>query len=315
MNSAPLVSVLITNYNYAQFLPGCLDSVLRQTYANLQIVVVDDSSTDNSANVLARYQGQIEVIRQPQNRGQAAAFVAGAQRCRGGIICLLDADDFWTPQKVARVVDIFRAMPEVAWLRHQLMMKNEHGRDLGVIPPFRGSAIERPGMAELAERVVTATTSALALRKELADAVLRDDGMRWDADAMLLARCAATNSTGYSLAEVLGTYRRHSQQQYSQHSDVQRLLERQIEVGSQLAQVLQLPQPVSNYKHRLITQWMAGQPILHPRRMRTMLAGLRSAARLTGNPVLFFRQVASVLWATFAPRLWLASLARRIGLP
>ena len=107
---APTISVLITNFNYARFLPQAIDSVLAQTVPPHQVVVVDDGSTDDSLAVLRkRYSSTVEVLAKP-NGGQGSAFNAGFARCEGDVICLLDADDTgvpaswppWPPRSVAR---------------------------------------------------------------------------------------------------------------------------------------------------------------------------------------------------------------------
>ena len=88
----PLASVVIANHNYGEFLPETLETVLAQTYQPIEIVVVDDGSTDDSREVLARY--PLHAIHQ-ENAGQAAALDVGVASARGEIICLLDADDGW----------------------------------------------------------------------------------------------------------------------------------------------------------------------------------------------------------------------------
>jgi glycosyltransferase involved in cell wall biosynthesis len=103
----PLVSVIISNYNYGRFLESALNSALEQTYQQLEVIVVDDGSTDDSQQVLSRFQDRITVLFQ-ENSGQAAAFNAAFRKCCGEIICFLDADDCWQQNKVAEIVKKFR---------------------------------------------------------------------------------------------------------------------------------------------------------------------------------------------------------------
>lgn len=98
-----LVSVVVSNYNYARFLPAALDSVLAQTHRELDVVVVDDGSTDESLAVLARYGGRIRVLRQ-ENAGVSAARNAGIAASRGGAVAFLDSDDVWDHGKIAAQV-------------------------------------------------------------------------------------------------------------------------------------------------------------------------------------------------------------------
>jgi glycosyltransferase involved in cell wall biosynthesis len=114
MHEAPLVSILVNNYNYGRFLGEAIDSALAQTYANIEVVVVDDGSTDNSADVIAAYGDRIRFIAK-ENGGQSSAFNAGFLASKGPLICFLDSDDVFKPNKVARVVEIFTSDPEMGW--------------------------------------------------------------------------------------------------------------------------------------------------------------------------------------------------------
>ena len=102
----PLVSILINNYNYERFLSDAIDGALRQTYSPVEVIVVDDGSTDNSRDVIASYGSNISFVFK-NNGGQASAFNTGIAASRGDIMCFLDADDFFYPEKVERVVQIF----------------------------------------------------------------------------------------------------------------------------------------------------------------------------------------------------------------
>src|SRR5690349_8088319 len=119
--NGPLVTVLIDAYNYARFLPRAIKSVLAQTYPaeSLEILVVDDGSTDDTAGVAVRYQDQVRYVRK-SNGGQASAFNLGLEEARGEIICFLDADDTFYPDKVWFVVDAFRRRAEVGLVYNKL---------------------------------------------------------------------------------------------------------------------------------------------------------------------------------------------------
>src|ERR671933_952190 len=106
MKEQPLVSIAINNYNYARFLPQAIDSALNQTYPNVEVVVVDDGSTDNSREIIASYGSKI-IPGLKENGGQASAFNAGFAASRGDVICFLDSDDAFLPEKVAEVIDAF----------------------------------------------------------------------------------------------------------------------------------------------------------------------------------------------------------------
>lgn len=99
----PLVSVIIPVYNGERYLAEAIESVLAQTYRPIQIIVVDDGSSDRSADIAQSYEG-IHYLYQ-SNQGQAAAMNAGLRVARGQFIAFLDADDLWTSTKLSIQMD------------------------------------------------------------------------------------------------------------------------------------------------------------------------------------------------------------------
>ena len=114
---SPLVSVIIGNYNYDYFLPEAINSVLQQTYRNFELIVVDDGSTDNSREVIESYGEKIIAVFQP-NGGQGAAFNVGINRAKGEIVCFLDADDYYYPDKLRKIVSGFCNHPRWVQISH-----------------------------------------------------------------------------------------------------------------------------------------------------------------------------------------------------
>lgn len=106
-----LVSVIIPTYNRARILRHAIDSVLAQTYADREIIVVDDGSTDNTVEVLRSYGSQIKWLKQA-NQGPSKARNAGLAIASGEIITFLDSDDQWLPTKLARQVSLLNAAGE-----------------------------------------------------------------------------------------------------------------------------------------------------------------------------------------------------------
>ncbi|WP_201352029.1 glycosyltransferase family 2 protein [Hydrogenimonas urashimensis] len=107
----PLVSVIIPTYNAARHLPDAIESILRQEYPNLEIIVVDDGSTDNTEEVLQPYRDLISYHRK-ENGGPASARNYGLRLARGEFIAFLDADDIWPDDKLARQLAHFRKHPD-----------------------------------------------------------------------------------------------------------------------------------------------------------------------------------------------------------
>jgi glycosyltransferase involved in cell wall biosynthesis len=137
MKSAPLVSILINNYNYDRYLPLAINDAIAQTYPNTEIIVVDDGSTDNSRQIINSYQAKIIPIFK-NNGGQASALNAGFAVSKGEIICLLDADDSWLPSKVEEVVAAFNTYPQATVVYHKVQNINQGGTPMGKPwPPYQ----------------------------------------------------------------------------------------------------------------------------------------------------------------------------------
>ena len=104
------ISVIIPSYNRAGLLPRALDSVLAQSHPAAEIIVVDDGSTDHTAQLLAGRYARVDYVRQP-NRGVSAARNAGLTRARHEWLCLLDSDDSWRADKLEKQVQALRQNP------------------------------------------------------------------------------------------------------------------------------------------------------------------------------------------------------------
>ncbi len=117
----PLVSIIIKNYNYGLYLAAAIDSVLNQTYPNIEIIVVDDGSTDNSREIIRNYHSLVIAVLK-ENGGQPSVLNAGFAASVGDIICILDSDDIFASNKVEEVVNVFRLLPEIGWCFHPLRL-------------------------------------------------------------------------------------------------------------------------------------------------------------------------------------------------
>ena len=134
----PKVSVLVAVYNAEAFLSRCLDSLKAQTYEDIQVICVDDASTDDSCRLLQEYaakDSRIEVMSLPENRGQAHARNEGLKHAKGDYICMLDADDWFSPDAIEKALAVFDGETDcvlfdvVRWYddRHEMLYQ---------MPPF-----------------------------------------------------------------------------------------------------------------------------------------------------------------------------------
>ena len=102
----PFISIIIPTFNRAALLPHAIESALRQTHQSCEVIVIDDGSTDNTAEVAAEYGKSIRYIRQ-SNAGASAARNRGVHEAHGTLIAFLDSDDTWHPEKLARQATLF----------------------------------------------------------------------------------------------------------------------------------------------------------------------------------------------------------------
>ncbi|MGH7747450.1 MAG: glycosyltransferase family 2 protein, partial [Candidatus Dormibacteria bacterium] len=132
----PTVSVVIPVYNAARFVTEAVDSVLAQTSPPLEIIVVDDGSTDETRARLAPYRGRIQYVLQP-NSGTSRARNRALQAACGTLIAFLDADDRWLPEKLAKQLTCLAANPGVDLVHSDVLHWNDRTGTRKYIPQGR----------------------------------------------------------------------------------------------------------------------------------------------------------------------------------
>ena len=141
MADKPLVSIVIASYNMAQYLPLAVKSVLDQTYRNIEVLIVDDGSSDGTCNVVLPYLNDplVRYLFQ-ENKGQAAAKNYGMRESRGEYIAFLDADDLWAPDKLEAQIPLFLTSKAVGVVYSRVLYIDEAGKELQVADNelFRG---------------------------------------------------------------------------------------------------------------------------------------------------------------------------------
>ena len=206
----PLVSIIIDNYNYARFIGAAIDSALAQSYARVEVIVVDDGSTDNSREVISSYGDKLSTIFKP-NGGHASAFNAGFRASRGSIVMFLDADDSLLPTAVEEVVSAWH--PATAKAQFVLAHIEADGRALGTVVPYspaqmpdgdlRASILEAGGY-------VGVPTSGNAFARKVLDRILPLSEPQWrQAADTSLEIIAPFLGDVVSIRKSLGCYRVH----------------------------------------------------------------------------------------------------------
>jgi hypothetical protein len=165
--SLPKISVLVNNYNYAAYLPACIDSVLSQDYPNFELIVVDDGSKDNSREIIAAYGDRLVPVLK-ENGGQASSFNAGFAAAGGEILCLLDADDAFLPGKLSHLAKIY-AGDGVDWCFDRVTTDEAAGApDHPVLKPVD----YRPAVSRGRFPTIPVPTSGLTFRRSLLAQIL-----------------------------------------------------------------------------------------------------------------------------------------------
>lgn len=132
------LSIIIPNYNYAEFIADAIDSALALDWPDVEIIVVDDGSTDDSRAIIERYAGRVTPIFKA-NAGQAAACNAGFARSRGDVILFLDADDRLHPTLMRELAQVWHA--GVSKVQFQMQIIDAAGRPTGALLPQFGVAL------------------------------------------------------------------------------------------------------------------------------------------------------------------------------
>jgi glycosyltransferase involved in cell wall biosynthesis len=145
----PKLTIVVTCYNYACYVPNCLDSVRAQTFGDYELIFVDDGSTDDSEGAVRPYLGdpRFHYLRRP-NGGQAKAKNTGIAQATGELVAFLDADDAWDPRKLEKQLTLF-ADPAVGVVYSRARYIDEHGAAIDFrlegkyLRPQRGRVTER----------------------------------------------------------------------------------------------------------------------------------------------------------------------------
>jgi glycosyltransferase involved in cell wall biosynthesis len=217
MNANPLVSILIPSYNYARYLDRCLTGALDQTYANLEVVLVDNHSSDDSYDVALayerRFRERLRVYRNDENIGGSANHLKALRLAnpRAECILYLSADDAIDPTFVARGVAVMRAHPTVGVVIVHRSLINERDEIIAE-PPFYNRSCVIPGAEQMAVFMMAGIgVPSQCLRKRYIDYVASNHRYIFDVAGDWFANfcMAAVADVGY-LMEPLCLYRVHS---------------------------------------------------------------------------------------------------------
>jgi glycosyltransferase involved in cell wall biosynthesis len=236
LSAEPLVSILLSNYNYARFIGDSLQSALEQTYTNFELIICDDGSTDDSVSVIEQYERQdprVQFIRK-KNGGQASGFNAAFAISKGEIIALLDSDDLFLPHKVERIVANFQANPDCGFGLHRIIRINAKLQRQGVWP----MSAELPKgwfgtrlMGDGGILAIMPPTSGLSFRREVAERMfpLPLEKPLVNCPDQVITRLAPLITNVTREDEALSLYRLHNNNNYGPERVTAAFFERELE--------------------------------------------------------------------------------------
>ncbi|HEX4807077.1 MAG TPA: glycosyltransferase, partial [Conexibacter sp.] len=234
MAAEPLVTCVVCAFDYGAYVEAAVRSALEQegVPGALEVIVVDDGSTDATPATLASFGDAITVLRQ-RNEGPAVATNRALDRARGRYVSLLDADDLWLPDKLARHVELLEREPAVGLVHGDMEVIDGAGR---LTRPSKHAWYgELPVVGRALGRLLAvneATTSAITLRTELARAIPPAPAWAWCRDWWLAAHVAATHEID-AVPGPVAQYRIHGENVSAQEAHGERavrLWERDLRV-------------------------------------------------------------------------------------
>jgi glycosyltransferase involved in cell wall biosynthesis len=208
----PLVSVVVTSYNHARYVWQAIDSILAQTFTDIEVVVIDDASQDESPAVLQHYVGRIRVVFHETNRGTYASLNEGIALTNAPYIAILNSDDLWLPDKLEKQVAVLETHAGVGLVHTAFCPIDAEGKPILGNPlgiRFHHSP-QGDVLAELLTRNLFITSSVLFRRECLERCGWFAEHLFGMGDWDMWLRIAEHYQIGY-LPEALTLYRIHGQ--------------------------------------------------------------------------------------------------------
>lgn len=302
MKNAPLVSAIIPTYNRGNLVGEAVDSVLGQTYPNVEAIVVDDGSTDDTQAQLKRYGNRIRVISQ-RNAGPSAARNRGIAASRGALISFLDSDDLWLPTKLERQVKLLQEAGETVpcCLCNIMMRWNDREIASFEISALKPSVMEGiwNNVAEvLATRFVLFNQGAMVRRQALKTVGGFDESLRLLEDYELALRLSLQGPWAF-VGEPLVVWRETAGSCY-QNS-------RRDEIGPQVLQVEILQRHLllltGQNRHEALRQRL-GEELRRARRQLRAARITRNNSRLSSRFGIFLQTIEHYRRALFRRSPW-----------
>lgn len=251
----PRVSVIITTYNYARYLPQAIESVLNQTYLDRELIVIDDGSTDETPQAIAPYLRRLR-YEQQSNQGVSATRNRGLELATGELIAFLDADDFYLRDKLAVQVPRFDTEPSLGLIHSGWLLVNQQGEKLGTIEPWL-NAVHLDLEAWLIWKPVI--PGPMLFRREWLERIGGfDPSLRYAEDKDLIFRLALAGCQATWVYQPTLCYRQHNRSK--KLSKRPQVLQVQRQVLEQFFQRSDLPDTIRQLQEKILFYslvWMA----------------------------------------------------------
>lgn len=208
-----LVSICIPNYNNAKYLDMCIKSALNQTYDDIEIILVDDKSTDNSLSIAKKYKDKIKIFTNKKNLGQPNNTNRCIELSKGEYLVILHSDDCLLPDMVKKLVPLLKDNPNVGMAVGERIIINENNKETKITPFYNTDCIV-PGIKQARIFMMTSFLPCQVLvRREVIDKFGGvDERHISNLDGLLWFKCCVVSDMAYIQDEVC-CYRVHSEQQ------------------------------------------------------------------------------------------------------
>lgn len=210
------ISIIINNFNYGRFVESAVESALGQTYPHIEVIVVDDGSTDGSREILKKYEGRARVVLK-ENEGQVSALNTGWRIATGQMIAFLDSDDSLFPDAMETVINAWK--PEIVKMQFPLQILGPEGSTGFVMPRARLSEGNLLSRLLKTGRYISAPTSGNVYSRGFLEKILPIPEPEWDHGDAYINNSAPFYGAVGAIHRPLGFYRVHGNSMSSAIND------------------------------------------------------------------------------------------------
>ncbi|TAF67036.1 MAG: glycosyltransferase family 2 protein [Cytophagales bacterium] len=267
-NNTPFFSIVVPTYNRADFIPLTLQSIEAQTFTDYEVIIIDDASTDQTAQAVAPYinNAKIHYIRLPENRERGNARNVGAKNAKGNYITYLDSDDLLYPDSLAEAYEYAQKKPQIKLFHHLYHLINEEGK---VIRKYDFPSLKNPLKAIAKGNFLSCI--GVFLHKDVYQQIFWDENrlLSGSEDYDYWLRVIGYTQTIGRIEKVLGAIRHHDQRSV-QTQEYEKVRQRFLYFFEKIDQHPQY-QIYKPYQHRIkstlwlflaLTAWENQQPLM-----------------------------------------------------